>query len=60
MASYIEFPNIFIASIELEGLNPEISIRENDLNYSKTIFNIFIYLEYNNKKVNYFKSFYSI
>ena len=38
-------------------LNPEIPIRENvmnkALNYSKTLFNSFIYLECNNKKVNY-------
>ena len=49
--------NIFIVSIDLEGFNHVISIREDVMlkaqNYSKTIINLEIYLECNNQKVNY-------
>ena len=42
LLSNIDFPNIFIVSIELEGFNPATSIRENVMikvqNYSKTNF----------------------
>lgn len=44
LVNNIDLPKIFIVSIELEGSNPSISIREDSMlktqNYSKAIFNM--------------------